>query len=119
MGSLFHGVLGLPVSAETETILSRALEKSFKLQPFRKKVRIVLKKLSKKKGIYGYDSILPTNFDATVIVRYGSATVEASVKYIPRLRYPLMYVNRVIQKKASSSLRPSRMIRKKVSLRSV
>ncbi|MDW8083891.1 MAG: dihydroneopterin aldolase family protein [Candidatus Caldarchaeum sp.] len=119
LGSLFHSVLGLPASADSKKMLENALEKSFGLQPFRRRVNVVLKGLRRKRGPYQYDSVTAEKLEATVVVVYGSATVKASVRYFPNIGYPLMYVSEVIERKSSSSPRPCSVIRTGGGRRSV
>ncbi|MCS7133217.1 MAG: dihydroneopterin aldolase family protein [Candidatus Caldarchaeum sp.] len=119
LGSLFHSIVGLPASAETRKFLEKAMAKSFRLQPFRRKVEVNLRNLPKKRGEYRYGSVSATNLNASVEIRYGDASVTASVKYIPSLNYPLMYVSKVVERKASSSSGPSARIRRKGARRTV
>lgn len=112
LGSLFHSALGFPATTGTKKSLEKALTDSFSLQPFRKTVKVKLRKLQVKKGIYGYGSVLPANIEASVAVGYGFAYVEARVKYVPSLKYPLMYVSKVVERKGVSALHPSKRTRR-------
>ncbi|MEM4573820.1 MAG: dihydroneopterin aldolase family protein [Candidatus Caldarchaeum sp.] len=116
LGSLFHSMLGLPATASTKKSLEKAFMDSFSLQPFRKSVKIKLRKLPGKKGIYGYGSVLPDNIEASVTVAYGAASVDASVRYVSSLKYPLMYVSKVNERKGVSAPRPSTRIRRAKAL---
>ncbi len=100
LGSIAHQLSGLPVRADKRMLedLSRALEESFRSQPFRSSVRIKieLEKLGKRvSSRYGYGVITPECLDVLVEVRYGESRAVGRMRYIEELGYPLMFIESV------------------------
>ncbi len=97
MGSIIHATAGIPIAKKKRLKrgLERALAESFQLQPYRKEVKIRLHTSKRHRHPYDYGVIKPEDIEATVKIAYGRYRVEARLKYIPRLGYPLAYVSRV------------------------
>jgi len=98
LGSIAHALAGLPILAGRNVArsLSLAASRSFALQPYRKKVVIkMLAGRKRKKHQYDYEVLTPNKMDVQVVTAYGKATVTARMRYHRRLRYPIMYVERL------------------------
>ncbi len=99
LGAIAHQLSGLPVRADEKLLreLSKVLEESFRLQPFRSYVRIRInpERLRGQVSRYGYGLITPECLDVEVEVRYGDSRAVGRMKYIEELGYPLMFIESV------------------------
>jgi len=99
MGTIYHQFVGVPLSTKNVSTLERAIEAGCMVQPFVEevKVRIDRGKLRSKRGQYDYVSLTGDMLDVSMVVRYKSARVRASMKFIKEMNYPLMFVKSVEQ----------------------
>jgi hypothetical protein len=99
VATIYHQFLGMPITDDDELIsaLQDAMESSASKQPFRKevKVRIRRKAIGARKGTYGYRELDGRMLDVRVVVEYGRASATVRMKYLKDLDYPLMYVERL------------------------
>jgi len=98
LGSVAHALAGLPAigTRDIEKTMSAAISKCFSLQPYRKKVRVRLRLPRRsKRHEYDYEVLTPEKLDVEVITSYGKACAKARMRYNKKLRYPLMYVEKV------------------------
>jgi hypothetical protein len=97
MGTIYHQFVGVPLSSENVATLEKAMESGCLVQPFVEKVsvRIDRSKLRKKRGQYDYVSLTGDMLDVSMVVRYKSARVRASMKFVKEMNYPLMFVEAV------------------------
>mgnify|MGYP001773579972 CR=1 FL=1 len=97
MGSILHSLIGIPYASRPQLkhLLSKALEQSFLLQPYRRRVRIRLTGGRRRSHPYGYDVLKPENIIAEAVTSYGEYEVTAKISYIPQLKYPLIHVARI------------------------
>ncbi|MEM2041244.1 MAG: dihydroneopterin aldolase family protein [Nitrososphaerota archaeon] len=99
LSTIFNLLHGMPVPRDRKAarILERAMEEVIKTQPYRREVRIKIRHRVRR-GIYGYDVARGENIYASVKVKYGSAEVTGELRWIKRLRYPLMYIKEIKNK---------------------
>jgi len=97
MGTIYHQFVGVPLSPDNVETLERAIEAGCSVQPFVESVdvRIDRSKLRPKRGRYDYVSLTGDMLEVDMVVRYRSARVKASMRYIKEMRYPLMYIEEV------------------------
>jgi hypothetical protein len=97
LGTIYHQFVGTPVSKANADAVERAIEESARIQPFVEdaKVHIDRSTLREKKGPYDYYTLTGLMLQVCIRVRYGGAVVEAEMRRIEELSYPLMYVTRV------------------------
>jgi len=97
MGTIYHQFVGVPVSAENVETLERAIEAGCKVQPFVEKVAVKIERsrLKNKRGQYDYVSLGGEMLDVSIVVRYKTARVKASMKFVKEMNYPLMYVEKI------------------------
>lgn len=97
MGTIYHQFVGVPLSNENVDTLEKAMESGCLVQPFVEKVsvRIDRSMLRKKRGQYDYVSLTGDMLDVSVVVRYKSARIRASMKFVKEMNYPLMFVEAV------------------------
>lgn len=100
LSTILHLLHGMPVprSRSAARMLERAMEEVIKTQPFKNRVRIKIRSRSRR-GTYSYDVASGENIYASVEVKYGSAVVIGELSWIERLRYPLMYIKEVKDKR--------------------
>jgi hypothetical protein len=92
LGALTHSAVGLPAASTVAPYIEKALAKSFMLQPYRREVKVRLRRIPRRPRLYRYGTVSPENIEAEVVVEYGSARVRARMGYVKELKYPLMYV---------------------------
>lgn len=97
MGTIYHQFVGTPVSKSNARAVERAIEESARIQPFVEEARVRIDRdaLHEKKGAYDYYTLTGVMLEVYIRVRYGTAVVEAEMRRIEELSYPLMYVTRV------------------------
>ncbi len=98
LGSICHQFVGIPVAADEKLIKSieDTIEKSAAIQPYRTLVEAKIKRrgLRRKRNPYDYGSLREEQLELVVQTKFGRAEVTARMKYVPELRYPLMYVEK-------------------------
>ena len=62
------------------------------------RVKIDRSRLKKKRGQYDYVSLTGEMLDVTLVVRYKSARVRASMRLIEEMNYPLMFIEEIEKK---------------------
>lgn len=94
LGTIYHQFVGVPLSAENAGTLEKAIEAGCQVQPFveRVVVKIDRSRLRSKRGQYDYVSLTGDMLDVTIVVRYRSARVKASMKFVKEMNYPLMFI---------------------------
>ncbi len=97
MGTIYHQFVGVPLSADNVGTLERAIEAGCSVQPFVEKVKVSIDKslLRKKRGQYDYVSLSGEMLRVKMVVRYKSARVTASMKFVEEMNYPLMFIEKV------------------------
>jgi len=58
-------------------------------------VKIDRSKLRSKRGQYDYVSLTGDMLDVSMVVRYKSARVKASMKFVKEMNYPLMFIEAI------------------------
>ncbi len=97
LGTIYHQFVGTPVSKANAGAVERAIEESARIQPFVEDVKVHIDRatLREKRGPYDYYTLTGLMLQVYIRVRYGKAVVEAEMRKIDELSYPLMYVTRV------------------------
>jgi hypothetical protein len=97
MGTIYHQFVGVPLSVQNVETLERAIESGSRVQPFVEDVRVRIDrtKLKNKRGQYDYVSLTGDMLDVTLVVKYKTARVKASMKLIEEMNYPLMFIEDV------------------------
>jgi hypothetical protein len=99
LGTVYHQFIGTPVSASNVDSLERAIEEGVKVQPFVEEVTVKIdrKSLRKKRNEFDYQSLTGPMMDVRVTIRIDEIRVFAQVRYIEELKYPLMFVERIVE----------------------
>ena len=96
---IYHQFIGTPVSSDKGAIeaLEKAIRKSTLLQPYKKEVTVKLNITGdhREKSVYDYRSLDGRDFDVTIVTEYGDTRVTSRMKYIPELKYVLMYAEKI------------------------
>ncbi|MEM4700338.1 MAG: dihydroneopterin aldolase family protein [Candidatus Nezhaarchaeales archaeon] len=99
LASTFHQLVGTPVSRSPRVLraIERAAEAFASLQPFREwvEVRVDARRVRRGPPPYGYSALRGDELRVRVSIKYGGARVVASMRLVPELKYPLMYIERV------------------------
>lgn len=97
LGTVYHQFVGVPVSAENARTLEKAIEAGSRVQPFVEdvKVRIDRSRLKNKAGQYDYVSLTGEMLDVALTVNYKGTRVEAGMRFVEEMNYPLMFVKSV------------------------
>lgn len=97
LGTMYHQFVGVPLSAENVDVLEKAMEAGTKVQPFVEdiKVRIDRAKLRPKKGQYDYTSLTGDMLEVILVVRYKEVKVEAVMRFVKEMSYPLMFIREI------------------------
>jgi dihydroneopterin aldolase len=105
LGGVFHQYLGIPVDGRTAPGLARTIERAVALQPFVRKVRVVVdvrRGPPPGRGRLAYRYLTPEMLDVTVRLADGPVEVEARLRHRPDLKYPLMSVVRAATVRSSA-----------------
>jgi hypothetical protein len=97
MGTIYHQFVGVPLSADNVRTLEKAMEAGCGVQPFVEKVKVSIDRdmLRKKRGQYDYVSLSGEMLNVKMVVKYGSARVTASMRFIEDMNYPLMFIEKI------------------------
>jgi hypothetical protein len=97
LGTVYHQFIGTPISKSNVRDIEKAIEAGTRVQPFVKdvKVRIDRKKLRDKKSEYDYQTLSNNMLTVYLKVKYKNTVVIAELKYIEKLKYPLMYIKEI------------------------
>jgi hypothetical protein len=97
MGTIYHQFVGVPLSVQNVGTLEKAIESGSRVQPFVEDVRVKIDrtKLKDKRGQYDYVSLTGDMLDVTLVVKYKTARVRASMKLIKEMNYPLMFIEEI------------------------
>ena len=97
LGALFHQFTEMPISPEILKDVERTIEKSVSLQPYVKEVSVSINEdlVRKRLSAFKYCGLSGDMFDIKVKVKYGKWLVTARLKYDKKLRYPLMYLEKI------------------------
>ena len=97
MGTIYHQFVGVPLGVENVGTLEKAIEAGCLVQPFveRVVVKIDRSKLRRKRGQYDYVSLTGDMLAVSMVLRYKSARVSASMKFIKDMNYPLMFIEAI------------------------
>lgn len=99
LSSIYHQFIGTPISRDKDAIeaLEEAIRRSTLLQPYKKDVKVKLNITGdySKKDAYDYRSLKGRDFDVTIVTEYGDSRVTSCMRYIPEMKYVLMYVEKI------------------------
>ncbi len=94
LGTVYHQYVGVPINMSNLTSLENAIKESVKVQPFVEEadVRIDPDMVKKRQGIYKYITLSGDMLRVHIRIRYGDESVDAYLKYVDEMDYPLMYI---------------------------
>ena len=97
MGTIYHQFVGVPLSVQNVGTLEKAIESGSRVQPFVEDVRVRIDrtKLKDKRGQYDYVSLTGDMLDVTLVAKYKTARVRASMKLVKEMNYPLMFIEEI------------------------
>ena len=103
LGALYHILCGVPITSDEKIInsIEKGIEAAISCQPYIKSVKIHLdpEKISGAKASeFDYDEITGKIIRAKIIVEYESVQVIAKVEWIDELEYPLMFIEKILEK---------------------
>ncbi len=100
LGALYHQFVGTPLIKDRRVLLllERAISEVMSLQPYKERVSVHIRD-SEVKGSrstpYDYSELDGTMLEAEVISNYKGCRATLAMKYVPELRYNLMYIERI------------------------
>ncbi|MBA2869191.1 dihydroneopterin aldolase family protein [Methanococcus maripaludis] len=92
LGALFHQFVGTPVSEKTKRSLEIAMSESLKNQPFIEDVSVSIVGIIEDGK---YVSLTGEMLDVSLTVKTEENRALLRLKYIKKLDYPLMYVEKI------------------------
>jgi hypothetical protein len=97
MGTIYHQFVGIPVSSDNVETLEKAIEEGCRIQPFVESVKVQIDKsrLKTKRGEFDYISLTGEMLDVELVVKYKGAVVEAGMRHVKEMNYPLMFIKRI------------------------
>ena len=103
LGALYHILCGIPLSSNEKIVSSieRGIESAISCQPYVKSVKINLdrkKILGEKSTQFDYDEVTGKIIRAEVILNYESVEILAKIDWIEDLEYPLMYIEKIMER---------------------
>ncbi len=90
LGAIFHQYTGIPVNKDNVNTVKKAIEDSTRIQPFVENidVNINIDNISS----FNYISLNCKMLDVKLTIKYNGQEVNARMRYINELNYPLMYL---------------------------
>ncbi|MDO5851304.1 MAG: dihydroneopterin aldolase family protein [Methanobacteriaceae archaeon] len=94
LGALYHQFIGTPISIETVQSLEKTIKESITLQPCITDVKINIDKtlIKTEENKLGYSELQGEMLNIKLTSQYKDETIIAKLEYIPKLQYPLMYI---------------------------
>ncbi len=104
LGALYHQVVGFPIKNDAAVLsaLEKALEKSFGCQPYVQHITVHIDPLeqAQSRGTghpFAYSELRGEMLRVELTVAYQGVQVIAGLKFVPDLKFPLMYVQEIRQ----------------------
>ena len=103
LGALYHILCGMPISSNSSVIdsIERGIEASISCQPYVKFVKLNINReqiQGDKSSEFEYDEITGKYIEAKVVLEFKSVEIIAKVKWIEKLQYPLMFIEKISNK---------------------
>src|SRR2546425_11554871 len=96
LGSIAHQYVGAPLTEARAPSLERAIEAATRVQPLVERVRVRIgPQRMQLRGPYRYGVLAEDLLDVEVTVRVGTARAVGTLRYVPELDYPLMYLKAI------------------------
>jgi hypothetical protein len=97
LGSIYHQFVGTPLSHDSVEVLEKAIEDGVRVQPFVEDVRVRIdrSRLQRKRSPYRYVSLTGNMMEVELTIRYGQAVAVCGMRFVRKLRYPLMYIKEI------------------------
>ncbi|MDR2944715.1 MAG: dihydroneopterin aldolase family protein [Methanosarcinales archaeon] len=98
LGALYHQFAGSPLSRDSVVSMEHAIQKSISAQPFVESVRVEIdrnKVAAELNETFRYTELKGAMLSVTVIVRFKTARVFASLRFDDELNYPLMRIDNI------------------------
>ena len=97
LGGIYHQFIGATVTPENVGHLEKTIVDGTRYQPFVEDIEahIDRSELRAKADPYDYQTITGKMLSIRIVTRYGDARAVCELKYLPNMKYPLMYVKEV------------------------
>lgn len=98
LSAIYHQMIGMPVNRSRRVLgaLEKAVSEMFRLQPFKKEVRVRIDASKiRVRGPFKYESLKGHHLDIRVRCRYGKSEVIGRMRHIDDIDYTLMYVEEI------------------------
>ena len=100
LGAIYHQFVGTPICKDKKVIgaLEETIGKTMRLQPYRESVEVKINTdliKGQKKHPYDYETLKGKHLDLRVKTRYGSARATVRMRYIPKIDFTLMYIEKL------------------------
>ena len=103
LGALYHILCGMPISSNSSVIdsIEKGIEASISCQPYVKSVKLNINReqiQGDKSSEFEYDEITGKYIEAEVVLKFKSVEITAKVEWIEKLKYPLMFIEKISNK---------------------
>jgi len=103
LGALYHILCGMPISSNSNVIdsIEKGIEASISCQPYVKSVKLNINReqiQGDKSSEFEYDEITGRYIEAKVVLEFKSVEITARVEWIEKLKYPLMFIEKILNK---------------------
>lgn len=97
MATVYHQFVGTPFCKRNVTELEKTIADCIEVQPYVTSARVKINfEDANKEDQYSYRSLTGDMIDAVVNIRVGNTEVTAEMRYDEELRYPLMYISKLV-----------------------
>ena len=98
LGTVYHQFVGTPLDSSNVESLEKAIEDGVRVQPFVEDITVRIDRdvLRNKKDEYDYQTLTGPMLDVVLRIRIGNVVVQAEMRYIEELHYPLMFVTEIL-----------------------
>lgn len=103
LGALYHILCGMPISSNSSVIdsIEKGIEASISCQPYVKSVNLTINReqiQGDKSTEFEYDEITGKYIEAKIVLEFKSVEITAKVEWIEKLKYPLMFIEQILNK---------------------
>ena len=90
LGAIFHQYTGIPVNKDNVNTIKNAIEESTKIQPFVEHINVNIN--IDDTTSFNYLTLNCKMLDVRLRIKYNDQEINARMRYINELNYPLMYL---------------------------
>lgn len=97
LATVYHQFVGTPFNSASLGSLEKGIEAAIKVQPYVEDVTVKIEPRAVPEGddVFAYSSLTGEMIEVELTIRVKGVRLNAAMRYVTELDYPLMYINEV------------------------